>query len=101
MAGNFVLLGTLVIARVLVAGFINAELKVAMQITKQWNTGRSRARDSLQVLDPSATAPISSSGLQPSVEPPLIKVVYLFAGRKRHSDVAAFLKQAVRKPKAT
>lgn len=45
MAGNFVLLGTLVIVMVHVAGFINAE--VAMQITKQWNTGRSRARDSL------------------------------------------------------
>ena len=32
--------------------------------------------------------------MEPSGEPPLVQVMYLFAGGRRHSDVASFLKKA-------
>jgi len=37
---------------------------------------------------------LTSPEVQPSAEIPVVKVLYLFAGRRRHSDVGAFLKQA-------
>ena len=43
---------------------------------------------------PSSAAPCSDSQSAPEAEVPLVKVLYLFAGRKRHSDVAAYLKAA-------
>ena len=43
---------------------------------------------------PSSAAPCSDSQTAPEAEVPLVKVLYLFAGRKRHSDVAAYLKAA-------
>ena len=40
------------------------------------------------------STPLTSPEVQPSAEIPVVKVLYLFAGRRRHSDVGAFLKQA-------
>ena len=43
---------------------------------------------------PSVSTPPVVPEAQPSTEIPVVKVLYLFAGRRRHSDVAAYLKQA-------
>eukprot|EP00435_Cladocopium_sp_Y103_P074174 s127_g47.t1 len=44
--------------------------------------------------EPSTVAPPPDPQVGSSSQVPLVKVLYLFAGRRRHSDVAAFLRQA-------
>ena len=46
------------------------------------------------MAQPSVPTPLTSTKVRPSAEIPVVKVLYLFAGRRRHSDVGAFLKQA-------
>ena len=44
--------------------------------------------------DPGMAAPLPSGSTTPSDGVPLVKVMYLFAGGRRCSDVAAYLKEA-------
>ena len=46
------------------------------------------------VAHPSVSTPPLPPEVHPSAEIPVVKVLYLFAGRRRHSDVAAHLREA-------
>ena len=46
------------------------------------------------MASPSVSTPPDKSKPQSSADLPVVKVLYLFAGRRRHSDVASFLKLA-------
>eukprot|EP00435_Cladocopium_sp_Y103_P018494 s3398_g4.t1 len=54
-----------------------------------WNTGECDG-----TAEPSGAVPSMDKGTQPSSSVPVVKVMYLFAGKRRHSDVAAYLRQA-------
>ena len=46
------------------------------------------------MAEPSSVTPPEQPACQPSADLPVVKVLYLFAGKRRRSDVAAFLRQA-------
>eukprot|EP00435_Cladocopium_sp_Y103_P025733 s2122_g6.t1 len=48
----------------------------------------------ISAASPGKAAPSNASVQEPSPKVPVVKVLYLFAGRRRHSDVASFLKEA-------
>ena len=86
---SFVLLGMQAIVTAVVAEFISAESKVAMPATRRWIMPR-------PLLDRTAVRPHPAKlrKLFFGDDTPVLKVMYLFAGRQRHSDIGSFLKKA-------